>query len=73
MTDDTDIIQVKDKYGEWVYIKAPAFYQAMAENTVAVFGMNMECLAALRAEYTRRGGPEKMTANSIRETFQIEA
>lgn len=71
--EETEIIQVKDKYGEWVYIHAPAFLQAMGENAVTVFGMTLDTLAALRAEYIRRGGVEPMTPNSIRETFKKEA
>lgn len=65
------MINVKDANGNWVVVKSSDFMEAIQKNTVTLFGMDLDVIMELRAEYMERGGPMPMNVSNIRGIYAV--
>ena len=65
------MIKLKDVNGMWRFFDELAILEALAVGDFQIYGMCLENIIDLKAEYERRDGSSVMTSQSIREAFVL--
>lgn len=64
------LLTVKDANGNWMVIKEETFTEVLCRGGCKLFGMTLENIIDLKAEYDTRNGKYPMTSETIKEAFR---